>query len=116
MHPNELLGVDRPIHSANGLYTFVFQGDGNLVLYKNTSDRGRIALWASGTNGKVPVGVCIMQGDGNLVIYDDYRKPIWSSKTSGSPGSQLVVQDDGNVVIYQTDRKAVWSTHTMQPK
>ncbi|MEH7522819.1 patatin-like phospholipase family protein [Bacillus sp. JJ1503] len=35
MLAGEVLAIDRPIQSANGMYTFVFQSDGNLVLYKN---------------------------------------------------------------------------------
>jgi hypothetical protein len=113
MQPGETLAIDRPIHSANGRYTFVFQGDGNLVLYKNFPDRDRAWLWDSATGG--PVGVCILQGDGNLVIYNAEAGPVWSSDTWQHPGSRLVVQDDGNVVIYRPDGTAVWATNTAQP-
>src|SRR5947209_4484669 len=65
MQPGEVLTQDQSITSANGQYTFVYQGDGNLVLYGPGG-----ALWASNTGGR-SVGECIMQGDGNLVIYDD---------------------------------------------
>ncbi|WP_200961597.1 patatin-like phospholipase family protein [Paenibacillus sp. Soil522] len=112
MQPGELLEMDRPIHSANGWYTFVFQGDGNLVLYKNYRDRDRRWLWDSATGD--PVGVCIMQGDGNLVVYDADGVPRWSSGTWQHPGSRLVVQDDGNAVIYRPDGTAVWATNTVQ--
>lgn len=98
------------IHSASGRYTFVYQGDGNLVLYD-----GGHALWASNTNGR-PIGICIMQGDGNLVIYSpNGGNPIWASKTDGRPGSHLVLQDDGNVVVYQPNGHAAWSTNTWLP-
>ncbi|MDR7078765.1 putative acylesterase/phospholipase RssA [Neobacillus niacini] len=43
MLAGEVLAIDRPIHSANGLFTFVFQSDGNLVLYKNTKVTGALA-------------------------------------------------------------------------
>ena len=109
MQPGEVLNPDQSIVSANSRYRFVYQSDGNLVLYR----AGGTALWASGTNGQ-PVGVCIMQGDGNLVIYARGGQPIWSSDTWQHPGSRLVVQDDGNVVIYRPDGTAVWASNTVQ--
>ncbi|BDI05278.1 hypothetical protein [Sphaerotilus microaerophilus] len=113
MQPGETLAKDQPIHSANGRYEFVFQSDGNLVLYKIYSTHPRRALWASGTNGRGAV-VCIMQGDGNLVIYDSDAHALWSSGTYNHAGSHLTVQDDGNVVIYQPNNAAVWATNTVQ--
>lgn len=110
MQPNEVLNPGQLIKSANGEYTFVYQNDGNLVLYQKDGT----PLWASDTYGSSP-GVCIMQSDGNLVIYDANGKPIWSSDTWLSPGSGLVVQDDGNVVIYQPDGTLIWATNTVQP-
>jgi hypothetical protein len=110
MQPGEVLRAGNAITSTNGRYTFVYQGDGNLVLYDNG-----IALWASNTAGQ-PVGVCIMQGDGNLVIYAPTgAQPIWDSGTWQHPGGSLVMQDDGNVVIYRPDGTAVWATNTWRP-
>jgi hypothetical protein len=109
MQPGETLPPGQQITSASGRYRFVYQGDGNLVLY----DGGR-ATWASNTAGK-PTGVCIMQGDGNLVIYTPGPHAIWASNTAGHNGSGLVLQDDGNVVIYDTGGHALWSTNTWLP-
>ena len=111
MQPGEVLNPDQSISSANGQYTFIYQGDGNLVLYRNRDGQ---PLWASNTSGR-PTGVCIMQGDGNLVIYDPNVNPLWSSDTWRHPGSRLVAQDDGNVVIYRPDGTPVWATNTVQP-
>jgi hypothetical protein len=111
MQPGEVMPPDQPLTSPNGRYRFVYQGDGNLVLYR-TSDGA--ALWASATDG-TSIGVCIMQGDGNLVIYDAGAIPVWSSDTWRDPGSRLIVQDDGNVVIYRPDGTPIWATNTMQP-
>jgi Ricin-type beta-trefoil lectin domain len=110
MQPGEVLNPGESISSASGEYTFMFQHDGNLVLYRNKDGR---PLWASGTYGK-PSAVCIMQDDGNLVIYDLGERPIWSSDTWRDPGSRLLVQDDGNVVIYRPDNTPVWATNTWQ--
>ncbi|MEO7268202.1 MAG: hypothetical protein ABIW49_03225, partial [Knoellia sp.] len=43
MQPAEVLDPGGAITSANGLFTFVYQGDGNLVLYRS----GGVPLWAS---------------------------------------------------------------------
>ncbi|MFD0590264.1 patatin-like phospholipase family protein [Paenibacillus sp. GCM10027627] len=40
MQPGEILAFEKGIHSPNGQYSFVFQGDGNLVLYKITKTQG----------------------------------------------------------------------------
>jgi hypothetical protein len=106
MQPGEVLSHGNAITSTSGRYTFVYQGDGNLVLYDNGN-----ALWASNTAGQ-PVGVCIMQGDGNLVIYAPGGAAVWDSGTWQHAGSGLVMQDDGNVVIYRPDGTAVWATNT----
>jgi hypothetical protein len=111
--PNESLGPDQFLTSSSGRYTFVYQGDANLVLYKNYPLQPRKALWASGTAGQ-PANTCIMQADGNLVIYDPGGHALWSSGTWQDAGSHLVVQDDGNVVIYRPDNTPVWATNTVQ--
>ena len=56
----------------------VFQGDGNLVVYKSTG----VAAWSTGTNGH-PQDMMVLQLDGNLVIYDVDGVPLWSSDTYG---------------------------------
>ena len=110
MEPGELLKPEQSLTAPNGKYTFVYQWDGNLVLYRNTDSQ---PLWESGTKGK-PLGVVTLQADGNLVMYDIRFDPLWSSDTAGNPGSRLLVQDDGNVVIYRTHAASTWSTDTKQ--
>jgi hypothetical protein len=109
MQPGEVLNPEQSISSANGRYTFVYQGDGNLVLYRI---RDWMPLWASNTAGSLP-RVCIMQTDGNLVIYESNAYPIWDSGTWQYPSSRLIVQDDGNVVIYNPSNQPVWATNTV---
>jgi len=108
MQAGEML--DPSIESANGLYTLIYQSDGNLVLYPNGSTN---ALWASGTNGSSR-GSAIMQTDGNFVVYDQSGNAVFAAGTDGNPGSRLVVQNDGNVVIYAPDGTALWATNTVQ--
>jgi len=41
--PGELLAVEQAIHSPNGAYSLVFQGDGNLVQYRITKTTGPLS-------------------------------------------------------------------------
>lgn len=104
--PDQELLSDQGFDANNGAVRFVFQGDGNLVLYRQAD---WIPLWSSKTNGS-GADHCYMQGDGNLVIYAG-GTPKWASNTAGHPGASLTVQDDSNVVIYENGQ-ARWSTGT----
>lgn len=107
LQPGELLRPGQMLTSPNGRYSFVYQTDGNLVLYRNSD---REARWSSETNGN-PAGCVTMQTDGDLVVYDTVLNPLWLSGT-WSAGSRLQVQDDGNVVIYGPDGAPRWATDT----
>lgn len=107
------LPIDERFWSKNGQYFFVYQGDGNLVVYT----RNEQPIWASNSHNQGGT-FCEMQGDGNLVIYANSR-PIWSTGTHGSTkgyyhsDTKLVMQDDGNMVLlWQTPRTVVplWSS------
>ncbi|WP_433153352.1 tyrosinase family protein [Actinomadura nitritigenes] len=109
MLSDEALTPGAAITSTNGRYRFLYQSDGNLVLYAPWGP-----LWASNTAGKA-VGVCLMQSDGNLVIYGPGGLYVWDSATDGNPGARLIAQDDGNVVIYRTNNTTAWETGTWLP-
>lgn len=113
MRPDQYLGAGAELRSPSGRYTFVYQPDGNLVLYKNYPFHDRKWLWDS-ARFSAP-GRCVMQGDGNLVVYNSAGAWVWDSATNGQPGAYLEVQDDGNVVVYRADRHALWATNTVQP-
>ncbi|BAZ52542.1 hypothetical protein NIES4103_52060 [Nostoc sp. NIES-4103] len=102
---NETLQINQYLLSSDGIYKFILQSDGNLVLYR--TDYG-IALWNSGTVGRA-VNYAIQQSDGNFVIYGP-QGAVWSTRTQGNYGAFLQVQNDGNVVIYKPT--AVWQTGT----
>lgn len=89
------------IRSANNVYTFLMQTDGNAVLYK-----GRTAVWSTATNRKS--SALVMQKDGNMVVYSG-RTAVWASGTAGSTGAFLAVQNDSNLVIYNIRKKPVWT-------
>jgi hypothetical protein len=107
MRPGEVLYPGQFIRSSSGVYTFVLQTDGNLVLYVSQG----VPLWASNTNGR-PVAACIMQTDGSLVVLEPGRKVDWTSNTSNNPGSYFTIQNDGNGVVYKPGNVAIWATHT----
>lgn len=96
------------ITSPDGRHRFIFQTDGNVVLYnhKNTP------TWASGTFGRPNLTELVMQNDGNLVLYDNRQQPFWNTVTEGHPGAYVVVENNGNVVVYDAAKKAIWSTNT----
>jgi hypothetical protein len=100
------LGVNTSVTSCNGRFTFVHQGDGNVVLY----DSGR-ALWSTKTGGRA-TSTLAMQGDGNLVLYGPGMRALWHTRTHGNVGARLVVQDDGNVVLYASTGRVLWATGT----
>ena len=110
MQPDEALYSGQSITSSNGQYTFIMQGDGNLVLYRNSDGA---PLWNSGTWGN-PGSYCILYADGELGIKTPDGSLIWYLPFMNSPGSYLIVQDDGNVVIYRPDGGVVWATNTSQ--
>jgi hypothetical protein len=113
VNPGECLAFNVPITSANGRFSLILQGDGNLVLYRIYPNHPSSALWSSDTFGKA-VASCILQGDGNLVIYDMDANALWSSDSYGHANASLVMQDDGNAVIYPPGGSAVWATNTVQ--
>lgn len=100
--------VGQRIQTYDRKYALIFQGDGNLVLYK----QGGTPLWSSGTHDK-SADYVVMQSDGNLVIYDSQDRPLWGSGTNGLGPSRIVMQSDGNLVIYQNANNiATWSSGT----
>ncbi len=92
---NGSLTIGKEYNSLNGNYFFVFQSDGNLVVYL----RDIRAIWNSKTNGQ-GADKCIMQQDGNLVIYTG-TNVLWSTGTADytHKDTKLVIQNDGNLVL-----------------
>jgi hypothetical protein len=111
IQPGEALYGDQSLTSQDGRFTFVMQGDGNLVLYRNSDGA---PLWHSGTHGN-PGAYCILFEDGEMSIFTSQREVLWYLPFLDSPGSYLLVQNDGNVVIYRPNGTPVWATNTVQP-
>ncbi len=87
-------------------YKFIFQHDGNLVLY---NPQGK-PIWATGTEGTGADRFSV-QADGNVVLYDR-GKPVWASDTAGNRGASFAIQNDGNLVVYSSNGKALFDTGT----
>jgi hypothetical protein len=102
--------INQSLETADRNYQLMMQGDGNLVLYNNSTP-----IWASMTVGK-SVSYLAMQGDGNLVLYNTQGAPVWASYTNGNTGSTLNMQPDGNLVIYNSAWHPIWSTNTSNVK
>jgi hypothetical protein len=105
--PDQALIAGTELISPNGRHRLVMQGDGNLVLYRQSG----VPKWATGTDGR-QIGAANMQGDGNLVLYDP-TGAVWATGTDGNPGAVLVMQDDGNLVIYSAGGAALWASGTV---
>lgn len=103
LRPGESLRPGDSRTSQNREYTLHYQGDGNLVLYRNSDGT---PLWSTGTLGGA--GEAAMQGDGNFVVYNASGQPVWSSGTVNYPGAWLAVQSDGNLVVYDVYGYPIW--------
>jgi hypothetical protein len=89
-----------------GSYLFVFQTDGNLVLYGPNNS----VVWASYTQGGA---LAAMQEDGNFVIYDGNMKPLWYTGTTAFPGAHARIQANGSFSIVV--HKVVWARFGYTP-
>lgn len=86
--------------------SFVFQFDGNAVIY----DSNNIPLWNTETAG---IGHrFVFQTDGNLVMYSIRGAAVWNSQSHDRDGALLIFQQDRNLVIYNSDWLALWNTGT----
>ena len=121
---NQALYPGQYLLSQNGHYQFIFQTDGNVVLYDMWNNHR--ALWATNTVnqyyrwGNTRSDHLLMQSDGNLVLsgYHSFYgisaivsipNPPYARWASGSNADwvwqyhadpTLVMQNDGNLVIY----------------
>ncbi|MFD9692031.1 hypothetical protein ACFXPX_00175 [Kitasatospora sp. NPDC059146] len=110
-HADPMVGMDEPgvLYQGNRLSSddtsLIMQGDGNLVLYKNTNTAYPTVAWvAPGTLG---CGLkAIMQDDGNFVVYGANAKVCWASgtfKPNPAGKATLVVANKGGLAISFTN-------------
>jgi Ca2+-binding RTX toxin-like protein len=98
----DALQPDWSIASPDGRYTFIYQYDGNLVLYGPSG-----VMWATNIYG-YSAGRTVMQGDGNLVVYNAANAAVWASNTMGSGGAYLALDNTGQLSIQTNDTTIVW--------
>tara|TARA_B100001245_G_scaffold236403_1_gene227208 strand:+ start:2964 stop:8984 length:6021 start_codon:yes stop_codon:yes gene_type:complete len=91
------------LKSTDQRFKFIYQTDGNIVLYGPNS----AVLWHANKTG-VSSTRLVMQGDGNLVLYDG-GTARWSSGTSGNGTSRLLVTNDGHAYIVTSSDVITWS-------
>lgn len=74
---------------------------GDFALQRRTGE----TIWSAGTaNSGHRVFV---QTDGNVIVRRSDNLSVWSSKTNGHPGAQLVVDDGGRIAVVQ-GTLAIW--------
>ena len=101
----QFLTEGQSLWSPDHRFEFIFQTDGNLVLY----GPGGAVLWAAGSNGTATQ--LMMQTDGNLVEYNGSTAIAATNTWGNGPSTYLVVQNDGNAALYDA-AGPVWSTNT----
>jgi hypothetical protein len=113
LQAGQRLGADERLTSANGRFTLLMQGDGNLVLYRDAVDVAG-AYWATGTVW-LPVDqrptTLALRADAQLVLYDGNEVVRWASGTWGDfVDPRLVLHDDGNLVVHHDGGARVWAS------
>ena len=80
---NTVFVKNQPYYSPDKKHYLIFQGDGNLVVYR-IAGTAADAVWNTGTNkslaGAMAFGTkAVFQMDGNLVVYDSKNRAVWDS-------------------------------------
>ena len=113
LHSGEVLKPGQCLTSANGIYSFCYQTDANLVLYENREKPNMRVVWHANSNLHPPAFQChLQQSDGNLVVYNTPGHATWFTDKFGTqyPPSKLIVQNEGNVVIYDRNGTPYWNS------
>jgi len=113
LYSGEVLKPGECLTSANGIYSFCYQANANLVLYENMEKPDKRVVWHSNSHLYPPAFQChLQQSDGNLVVYNVPGHATWFAKKFGSqyPPSKLIVQNSGNVVIYDRNGTPYWDS------
>jgi Thiol-activated cytolysin len=107
------LAADERLTSANGRFTLLMQGDGNLVLYRDAVDVAG-AYWATGTESLPPdqrPTTLELRPDAQLVLCDGNQVVRWASGTAGDyVDPRLVLHDNGNLVVHHDGGAPVWAS------
>ena len=74
---NTVLKRNKLYYSPDKKHYLVFQGDGNLVIYRKAGTSST-AIWNTGTSGDSGAKA-VFQKDGNLVVYNFLNNAVWDS-------------------------------------
>ncbi len=92
---------------TGGPFTFNYQTDGNLVVY-----RLGVPVWASGTGGYLcspTTCSAIFQSDGNFVLYQN-STPYWYTSTVAPGGRLVVTSSDPFLTVLAQDGTTLFTT------
>jgi hypothetical protein len=113
LNSGEILKPGECLTSANGVYSFCYLTNSNLVHYENKDKPNMRVLWQANSHLYPPAYQChLQQSDGKLVVFNVPGHATWSSQKFGSqyPPSQLIVQDNGHVIIYDKNGAPYWDS------
>lgn len=110
---NQRLLPGECLSSLNQNYDFVYQDDGNAVIYQRDGAHDAKPVWASNTYAPGKAGKVLMQDDGNFVVYDVNGAAVAASASNGT-GRRIVLEDDGRLVIYDEQGNAQWDSQKSQ--
>eukprot|EP00545_Synedropsis_sp_CCMP1620_P000405 CAMPEP_0119032184 /NCGR_PEP_ID=MMETSP1176-20130426/41921_1 /TAXON_ID=265551 /ORGANISM="Synedropsis recta cf, Strain CCMP1620" /LENGTH=553 /DNA_ID=CAMNT_0006988595 /DNA_START=200 /DNA_END=1861 /DNA_ORIENTATION=+ len=94
------------VYSPNGLYSFVMNENGDLILFGGDDE----VLWRADGEGAEK---CYMQSDGNLLLRKADRSSTWKSHTNGNYGAYLILDRGGQLAIISDDKDStmpLWIT------
>ena len=94
-----LITQNHKFYSPNMQHWFIFQSDGNLVLYNDGQ-----AFWSTGAFGTR--SYCALQPDRNLLIVMG-TSVLWHSGTHGNPGAYITIDDDGWLNIHDASGNVI---------
>ncbi|MDQ7996407.1 MAG: hypothetical protein AAGC76_11200 [Luteibacter sp.] len=96
LQPGESLMAGESMHSEDGRYVAIMQGDGNFVVYR--IDGAWRAIWSTNTHGRGAVQA-IMQRDGNFVLYDAAGRAVWWTASNGRDRTFIVTEHGQAMVV-----------------
>jgi hypothetical protein len=101
--------------SQNRKYVFVYQHDGNAVVYDVRQVGKHVPIWASNTGGNTASALELFH-KGEVVLWSEQGKKLWSDPRSSSEketffsGSFLVMADDGILRVVGDHKQVGWSS------
>ncbi|XP_070497368.1 uncharacterized protein [Chironomus tepperi] len=107
LNAGECLAPNEYLESKDKCFKAIYQADGDFVLYKKTV----LDDYEWCTHTPSCANKLCMLNDGNLVLYDCKNKILFSSETSGNPGSHLIMADSGRLLIYSKSNRIIWYSY-----